>query len=392
MNMRQIIIVFAVLCCLLFAPKALAETAVDIEIANEIKSQVSNSDIHSWQSVLDSLSPEVKEIWGSHDISELVENFAYTSDFASPVNIIDVVMNIFTKELASNIWLLAKVLAIALLSGLINALGGESEANGIRDIAGFVCYCLAVGVIVTQYISAVTVGKEAIAGMSDFIGLALPVLTALLSATGSIAASGVFQPAMALLSGSVAAAIESAVLPVILAGGVLAIVNNITERVQLNQLFSLSKTAAKWMIGLIFTVYFGVISVQGMSANAIDGVSIRTAKYALDKFIPIVGSAVSGTMDTVIGCALIVKNAAGITAMVLTFGILMPPLIKIAGTIFVFRIAAALCEPIGETKLSKMMVSVAEISTYLFAVIMALGVMFMITAGLMMATGSMGHF
>lgn len=389
--MRKIITVIAVLYLMLPASQALAETTVDTGITNEIKSQVSEADIETWQNVLDSLSPEIKEIWDNQDITMLVENFATSNSFTSPANIIDSIMNIFTEELASNVWLLAKILAIALLSGLINVLSTDSS-NGIRDISGLICYCLAVGVIVTQYISAVAIGKEAIKGMGNFIGLALPVLTALLSATGSIAASGVFQPAMALLSGSVAAAIEGAVLPIILAGGVLAVVNNMTERVQLSQLFSLSKTAAKWTIGLIFTIYFGVIAVQGMSANAIDGVSIRTAKYALDKFIPIVGSMVSGTMDTVLGCALIVKNAAGVTAMVLTFGLLIPPLIKIAGTIFVFRIAAALCEPIGETKLSKMMVSVAEISTYLFAVIMALGVMFMITVGLMMATGNAGYF
>jgi stage III sporulation protein AE len=342
--------------------------------------------------VLDSLSPEVKDLWGNQNITDLVENFAMTNKFTNPVSIIDTVMNVFSKEIVSNIWLLAKILAIALLSGLINVLSGDSENSGIRDVAGLICYCLAVGVIVTQYISAVTVGKEAISSMGSFIGLALPVLTALLSAAGSIASSGVFQPSMAILSGSVAAAIQGVVLPIILAGGILAVVNNMTERVQLNQLFSLSKTAAKWMIGLIFTVYFGVVAVQGLSANAVDGVSIRTAKYALDKFVPIVGSAVSGTMDTVIGCALIVKNAAGITAMILAFGLLLPPLLKIAGVIFVFRIAAAMCEPIGETRLSKMMVSVAEISTYLFAVIMALGVMFMITVGLMMATGSAGYF
>ena len=374
----------------MFAPSAYAEVR-DIDIENEIQNQVSESDIKSWQNVLDQLPPEIRDIWGGKDISKMVEDFALADTFTDPGSVIDKVLNVFSRELVSNVWLLSKVLAVALLSGLIHALSQDSS-NGIRDIAGLICYCLAVGIIVAQFISAVSYGKEAISGMGSFINLALPVLTTLLSATGSIAASGVYQPAMALLSGTVAAAIEGLVLPVILAGGVLAVVNNMTERVNLNQLFSLSKTAAKWMIGLIFTIYLGIITVQGMSAAAIDGVSIRTAKYALDKFVPIVGSMVSGTMDTVLGCALIVKNAAGISAMVLTFGILLPPLIKIAGTIFTFRIAAALCEPIGEARLSKMMVSVAEISTYLFAVIIALGVMFMITVGLMMATGTAGGF
>jgi stage III sporulation protein AE len=390
--MRKVLTAAVVLFCLAFAAEARAETSVGTEITGEIKTQVSGSDVESWQGVLDSLSPEIRDLWGNQNITDMVENFAVTNKFTDPVNIIDTIMSVFSGEIVSNIWLLAKILAIALLSGLINVLSGDSENSGIRDVAGLICYCLAVGVIVTQYISAVTVSKNAIESMGSFIGLALPVLTALLTAAGSIASSGVFQPSMAILSGSVAAAIQGIVLPIILAGGILAVVNNMTERVQLNQLFSLSKTSAKWMIGLIFTVYFGVVTVQGLSANAVDGVSIRTAKYALDKFVPIVGSAVSGTMDTVIGCALIVKNAAGITAMVLTFGILLPPLLKIAGVIFVFRIAAAMCEPIGEARLSKMMVSVAEISTYLFAVIMALGVMFMITVGLMMATGNAGYF
>jgi stage III sporulation protein AE len=84
------------------------------------------------------------------------------------------------------------------------------------------------------------------------------VLLTLLTAAGGIASAGIFQPAMAMLSSGVSVALQGVVLPVILTGGVMGVLNNITGRVQLGQFFKLSKTVAKWMIGFLFTLYFGI--------------------------------------------------------------------------------------------------------------------------------------
>lgn len=54
-------------------------------------------------------------------------------------------------------------------------------------------------------------------------------------------------------------------------------------------------------------MFLGAMSLQGVTSASIDGVAIRAAKYAVDNFVPVVGGMFSDTMDTLVGCTLIVK-------------------------------------------------------------------------------------
>lgn len=260
--------------------------------------------------------------------------------------------------------------------------------SGVNEIAGFVCQCFAIGVAMVSFLSLADLARGAIERTSTFVELAFPALLTLLTAGGGIASAGIFQPAMTMLCSGVSVALQTVVLPVILMGGVFGMLNNITGKVQLGQFFNLSKTVAKWMIGLISTLYFGVTSLQGLTAASFDGVSIRTAKFALDKMVPIVGGMVSGTVDTVLGCAVLVKNAVGVAAILIAFGIVIVPLVRIGIGMLSFRLAAAVCEPIADARIPKMLASLADVLTYLFAAAASLSIMFMITVGLIMGAGN----
>ena len=59
------------------------------------------------------------------------------------------------------------------------------------------------------------------------------------------------------------------------------------------------------------------MAIQGLTGSTYDGVTLRTAKFAMDKFVPVVGGMFSGTMDTLIGCSLVVKNGVGVMGLIL---------------------------------------------------------------------------
>ena len=264
----------------------------------------------------------------------------------------------------------------------------EAGLQGVSDVAGFVCQCFAIGVAMTNFLVLANLARDCIERTSTFIQLSFPALLTLLTAAGGIASAGIFQPAMTILTGGVAFALQNLVLPVILMGGVMGMLNNLTGRVQLGQFFNLSKSVAKWMIGLISTLYFGVTALQGLTAGTFDGVSVRTAKFALDKMVPIVGGMVSGTVDTVLGCAVLVKNAAGVAAILIAFGVALVPLLRIGIGMLGFRLAAALTEPVADARIPKMLASFADVLTYLFAAAVSLSIMYMITVGLIMGAGN----
>ena len=56
------------------------------------------------------------------------------------------------------------------------------------------------------------------------------------------------------------------------------------------------------LLGLFFTIFLGVISVQGASAAVTDGITLKTAKFITGNFIPVIGRMFTDATDTVIKC------------------------------------------------------------------------------------------
>ncbi|MDL2258535.1 stage III sporulation protein AE [Eubacteriales bacterium OttesenSCG-928-K08] len=387
MNKKLGLLIAFIAGLLLFTSHALARADVPQEIQDGVDGILNQQQFDEWERLFGTLPEDVRNIWGDVNMRALVSDYALGAGEYAGASLFEGVWSLFRDALPDLIPMLLGLLSVAIISGLLRAMA-DAGMQGIGDVAGFVCQCFGIGIAMTTFLSLAVLARDCIEQTAGFIEVAFPVLLTLLTAAGGIASAGIFQPAMVMLSSGVAVALQTVVLPIVLAGGVLGVLNNLTDRVQLSQLFQLSKTAAKWVIGLLFTLYFGVTTLQGLTAASLDGISIRTAKYAMDKLIPIVGGVVSGTVDTVLGCAVLVKNAVGVTAIVVAFSIVLVPLLRIAAGMLAFRLAAALCEPIGEPRLPKMLASLAEVLTYLFAAATALSVMFIITVGLLIGTGN----
>lgn len=369
----------------------LLSAPVDADVREEIRSGVAAAveaaDVSAWDSVLARLPEEARAFWGDKSAAQLVGEYAAGTAPYLGESLLFGVLERMKALLPDFLGVLLRFVVIALISGFVNAMG-EAGVNGLRDIAGFASQAAAIVVVLGVYLPLLDTANNAVTQTSEFIELCFPALLTLLTATGSVGAAGVFQPAMAMLTGGVALVLQRAVLPLILAGSVLALLNNITGRVQLKHLSGLTKSAAKWTMGMLFTLYFGITSLQGMTASAFDSVTVRTAKYAADKMIPIVGGAVSGMVDTVLGCSVLVKNAAGAAAILIAFAIVCEPLLKILAGVFAFRIAAAVTEPVADARLPQMMTALSDMLTYLFAVTLVLALLFVLTIGLMMSAGA----
>ncbi|HPY36316.1 MAG TPA: stage III sporulation protein AE [Clostridia bacterium] len=383
---RQVILSLVLLMVLLTTPNK-SYALMPTELREGVQHTIEDTNLQEWNVLFNSLPEDVRTLWGSQNLKTLVSDYALgEGDFWGSA-LEKGIREMFKNSLPQLIPLILQLLAVAILSGFLRAMG-DAGMSGLNDIAGFVCQCFAICIALSSFLSLIMLSRETIAQTSAFIELSFPLLLTLLTAAGGITSAGIFQPAMSMLCSGVTIALQNVVLPVTLTGGVMGVLNNITGRVQLGQFFSLSKSVAKWLIGLLFTLYSGVTTLQGMSAATFDGISIRTAKFALDKLVPIVGGMVSGTVDTMLGCAVLVKNAVGLLAIILAFSIACIPLMRIGVGMLTFRFAAAVCEPIADPRLPKMLASLADVLTYLFAATVSLSVMFMITVGLVMSTGN----
>ena len=276
----------------------------------------------------------------------------------------------------TSLWRMTRLMAPAMLAACTEWLqSGKQISVKAARYAGLLMTMVFLVADLREHTALCT---QTITRMAEWMQALFPLMITLLAAVGGTASSAFYQPAVMAAAGSMTALIQQATLP--LAGGVavLTMAGGLSDGLRVSRLCKLLRQAACWTLGFGFTVFIGVMSVQGVNAAALDGVSIRTAKFAMDRFIPIVGGMFADTVDTLVGCSLVVHNALGILGLILLLSALLLPLLRVVMTMFLYRTAAALLEPVSDSPLCRAIGSYADVFQLLFVIQLSVGAMFLL--------------
>jgi len=357
------------------------EKQQDLSVEQGVSAWMMQLDPAAWAEIYALLPEEARSFWQGQDVLSMIESYALAENLPNAESVLESLGSSLLDSVRRELPLLFTLVGIALLSAFSSVLSDSSGGN----TGGFVCRCFALTTVLAVMAGRATQCMNGMDVLAKFMELVLPALFTILMAMGSSATVGVFQPATALLCGTVTACMRSAVLPVAVAAGVVGMVDRLFHASRLDGIASMLKKLLKWGIGAITTVYIGAVSISGMGSSGFDGLSVRTAKYAASSMVPVVGSMVSGSFDTVLGCAILVKNAVGIAAIVLSLGIVAVPLLHAVSLMFLLRFASALSGPVAEKRLIGIYDAAADALQYVIAALIAVALMFVITVGLLMA-------
>jgi stage III sporulation protein AE len=294
-----------------------------------------------------------------------------------------------TGAFQSSLWRMTRLLAPALLLGVLSHLRVSLGREFVAKACNYAGMLLVLGFLVADMNEHAQLARAAITGMSSTMQALFPFLVTLLAAVGGRASAAFFQPAVVAASGTMTTLLQNVTLPFAMGLGVLTMVGSLCENLRITKLCKLMKQVAHWTLGFGFTVFIGVMMVQGLGSAAVDGVSIRTAKYAIDNFIPIVGGMFADTVDTLVGCSLLIKNAVGILGLFLLLGQLMGPMLQTVCTLLLYSATAAVLEPVADSPLSQCIGEFSGVYTLLFIIELSVGAMFMLLVAQMLVVGNL---
>lgn len=140
----------------------------------------------------------------------------------------------------------------------------------------------------------------------------------------------------------------------------------------------------------MLTIFVGLLSLEGTLGSSVDGLTAKTAKAAVSTFIPVVGKVLGDSIDTVIGCATILKNAIGMVGVIIIIGICIGPVIKLATLTIIYHLGAALCQPIADEKIVKLLEQMGGTFKILLAITCSVSVMLMIGITLVIKISNSG--
>jgi stage III sporulation protein AE len=128
--------------------------------------------------------------------------------------------------------------------------------------------------------------------------------------------------------------------------GILFLVDSVSERFKLKTLAKLLKSCAVWITGAVTLVFTILITIQRLASSTVDAVSLKTAKFAVNTFVPVAGKYMSDAAETLLLCTSAARNAAGILTIIGLGLILVIPFIKVLIVMFSFRLASVFGSPL----------------------------------------------
>lgn len=292
-------------------------------------------------------------------------------------------------ELLVNGKLLGTLILLSIFSFVLQAIQNAFEKSTVTKAADAIVFIVLLIIALNSFHVVIEYASETVEAMTSFIIALIPLLLALIASSGGLISAAFFHPVILFLMNICGIFIEYIVLPLLFLSALLGIVSTITEHYKVTQLGNLLRNWSVGLLGIFLTVFLGVISVQGASAAVTDGIALRTAKFITGNFIPVVGRMFTDAADTVISASVLLKNTVGIIGVVILLFIVAFPAVKILVVSFIYRLAAALLQPLGGGPVLKTLDIMSKSVMYVFAALAIVSLMFFLSLTVIISAGNL---
>jgi len=365
---QKIIITFIILIFLLpMQSKALNDTNTLINTENEEKTEsttkITQEDIEKQEETfgINSFIQNSKQYTGDFfeniDINEIL-NSAIKGEIDN-TTIYKKILNLLGTEVQTGLKSLACILAIIIIHSILKSISESLENDNISKLIYYVQYIAIITVIVTNF-------------------------------SGSISTTSILEPIILFMINFIGNLIENVLIPVILIITSMSIISKISDRVQIDKISKFLKSTTIWFLGIVLTIFVGVVSLEGTMASSVDGITAKTAKALVSSAVPVVGKILGDVVDSVLGCGLILKNAVGFVGVIVIIGICILPILKLTVLTFSYKLIASVSEVIADGKIVKLLDEVADIFKILLAILVTISFMVIIGTTLLIRMSNAG--
>ena len=392
-NLAKIVFTLTLLLIVIFVPFFKIATVGAVEelsndtLADSIDDQLKEIDLSDFDKIISNMSSVEKEIFSSNSFLDKVKDVLSGKTELNFSNISSAFFSLLSGYIVSILPLFCAILGIGILSSIITQTS-YSKDKTIADIIHFVCYGIIITLVFSSTAKVIIITSQTISSLREQMEIGFPILLTLMTAIGSSVSVGVYQPVVAILSGSLMTIFSNFILPLFVFCLVFTVVGNLSNDIKLNKFSSLFQNIFKWSIGLVFTLFSAFLVVQGVTAGSFDGLSVRTTKYAIKSYVPFVGSYLADGLNLILTSSILIKNSVGMVGLILLIITMLSPILNILILKLCLSLTSSILEPICDKRVCNFLSSTSKCLSMLIATICCAGFAYLITVGLIMCTGN----
>lgn len=282
---------------------------------------------------------------------------------------------------------LGQMILLAIVFALLNQMEHSFSSGTIQKMTGLVIQSIAILLLLRTGNAVLVYGQQAVLRLTELIQLFLPIQLLLMTGIGNIQTAGLLKPSLLLMIQGMVWFFGTVLLPLITAEFVLKLVNSFSDTYKLQGIATFLRKFILTVIAFSMMLFLAVLSIQGIRGHVMDSVSLRAAKYITSVGIPVVGSALSGLLETILSGAAMIRNAVGFVGLLAVFLLTFVPAMKLLLIYFCYTFVAALLQPVGEVHITGLLEQAANSYMLLFAVVVLTGVFFFFVILILLAAG-----
>lgn len=292
------------------------------------------------------------------------------------------------KQLLLPVRILLTTIAVVLLCSLFQTFGATVEGKGYTQVFTLVSVLTAVAVILAPVTECIRQASESIRQCGNFILAFIPVFTGIVAASGKpITAAGyttVMFGAVQVIS-QIAAVILMPLLGILLA---LSVTGSLNDRVRIDGILSAVRKVVIWTLGLLLTIFVGLLTIRGIVAGSADTVTIKTTKFLLGSFVPVVGGALSEALNSVQGCMGVIRSTVGSLGIMVCLLTFLPLLLTMLLIMASLHLSSGVAELMNVDKVGGILKSAASVLSLIFGIVLMFGLLLVVSVTILLLLGT----
>ena len=230
----------------------------------------------------------IQEQQSEFQIQDFIKNAKqYSGEFFENINIEDVlndaikgevdnstflkrILNLIGGEITSGIKAVVSILAIILIHTILKSISESLENDNIAKLVYYVQYILIITIIMTNFSEIIKMVQNTCTNLIAFMNTLVPLLITLMMYTGSIATSSVVEPIILFMINFIRNIIQNILIPLVLVFTSIVVISKISDQVQIDKLSKFLNSSIVWFLGIILTIFVGVVSLEGTMSSSVD--------------------------------------------------------------------------------------------------------------------------
>lgn len=307
--------------------------------------------------------------------SEMVKDVAQNGFSFSFKDAIKKIVTTIFDEVFSQLGLMKRIIFIAIFCGFLKTLEDSFGGKTASELGFFVCYIIIIYIVMTSFYENSKLVSNTTEQLITLLKHMIPCFITIVAFSGAVAQSAVMGTFIMGAASILSWVIQTLIVPFISITAMLDIANNISETGILGQLSSFLKKVIGFCLKGCAFAFMSICTLQKIGAAGVSGLIGKTAKSAISA-VPVVGDIMSSAVEMAAGLTGLLRSSVAVASIVFVCVIVMTPVIKLLIIYLIYKISAALIEPISEPRLIKALSSAGDFTGLLMGAIFVVSSMF----------------